>query len=171
MRFFNNLVTIVFCFLPFALLAQNEIQIGNLSGGKLTITNGAFLERNWGSKLENSGEMHTKSIVVSSDQTKAFIWCKVTGNSKNINCIGTTVAISKGKAYYCNTKSEYAPLLSDGPGIGGSVTHSCTGAPCTNCELRITSALDISCICKDGGCSNCKCNHTITLEINGNIGL
>lgn len=58
---------------------------------------------------------------------------------------------------YLNTRS-----------LGVSVTHTCTGAPCSSCEFTYTWTWLIfhgrinGCDCTQQSCEECKCNHAMS---------
>ena len=74
------------------------------------------------------------------------------------------------EAFIVPNPPAYSP---GGPGGGGSVTYSCIGNPCDDCEISISWPAgswlpDVSCGCSD---PEGHCNMSVSYTVNVNIGL
>lgn len=151
-------------------IAQEKLKIGEVSNGKLKITNESALRAFLMNQIGNSGSLE-KDIKLDFSPTadRIFAYLKVSGNKSGITSAGVLLVNQAGQAYIVAQKP---PANGDGSGVGGSVTVTCTGNPCTQCAPTIEwiggSWLPIiicSCLQPDG-----ICNQTITVTLNVNIG-
>jgi hypothetical protein len=150
-------------------IAQEKLKIGEVSNGKLKITNESALRAFLMKQIGNSGSLD-KDIKLDFSPTadRIFAYTKVTGNNSGITSAGVLLVNQHGEACIVAQKSAETDT-----GVGGSATVTCTGNPCTQCVPTIEwisgSWLPIiicTCLQPDG-----ICNQTITVTLNVNIGV
>ena len=107
---------------------------------------------------------------VSPSADRIFVYQKITGNKAGIASIGVMLVVI-GKEAYIVAGEPGSPVT--GPGIGGSVTVTCTGNPCTQCTPIIEwvngdwlPVIICTCLNPDG-----HCNMTISVTLNVEVGL
>lgn len=167
-------VFLIFIAMSFALTAYtqtiNEVAIGTMSKGKLTITNDQYLINYFNRSLKNNGTLGTYIPSYSPDYKIILLNCPVTDNTNGITCIGITLTVVNGTAYFLN---ENSALLDTG--VGGNVEISCVGDPCNSCLPKVSSwyPFHAYCACYQNipPCNSCHCNMTISTSINVTIGL
>gem|GEM_PF-2418934 len=154
-------------------IAQEKLKIGEAVNGKLKITNEADLRSFLMNELGRSGTLGKVIYSEVSPTADRFLaWLKVTGNRDDITTIGVLLANINNDVYIVANPDPQ--INAPGPGAGGSVTYTCIGAPCSNCNIKVTwppgSWLPtVSCFCKDSGGG--ECNMTVSVTFNVNIGM
>jgi hypothetical protein len=155
-------------FSPIISLSQvaNEVKIGTMVAGELKLTNEQYLIKRFNERMDHKGRLSGMSIAYSPDKKEILLTYKVQGNPKNIRCIGITMKVMDDVAYVFNENSELAKS-NIVPG-GGSCEVTCSGEPCTLCELQVTSWRPFLCSCKclQENCPSCRCNMAISSSIN-----
>jgi hypothetical protein len=150
-------------------IAQEKLKIGEVSNGKLKITNESALRAFLMNQIGNSGSLD-KDIKLDFSPTadRIFAYIKVTGNKSGITSAGVLLVNKNGEACIVAQKSGETDT-----GVGGSATVTCTGNPCTQCAPTIDwisgnwlPIIICTCLQPDG-----ICNQTITVTLNVNIGV
>jgi hypothetical protein len=150
--------------------AQEKLKIGEVVNGKLKITREADLRSFLLNNINKSGTLAKEIRVEVSPTADRFLaFLKVTGNKTGISCAGVMLVNINNEAFIVRYEPD-APVI---PGIGGSATYTCAGAPCTDCEISATwpsgSWLpNVSCYC---AAPEGECNMTISVTFSLKIGL
>ena len=151
-------------------IAQEKLKIGEAVNGKLKITNEADLRSFLMNELGRSGTLGKVIYSEISPTADRFLaWLKVTGNSNEITTIAVLLTNINNNVYI--VANPVNPINAPGPGVGGSFTYTCTGEPCSNCDIKITWPAgswtpDVSCVCKDSGGGICNLSVSVTFKIN-----
>lgn len=151
--------------------AQEKLKIGEVKNGKLTVTNIDVLRAFFIDYLGKSGTLGKDlQLSYSPDKSRVFAHYPVSGNKNKVTCVGVMLVYIDNEAYIVPNAPNYAP---GGPGGGGSVTITCIGNPCEDCEMNITWPSgswipDVSCSCDD---ADGHCNMSISYTVNVNVGL
>ncbi|MBW6460349.1 MAG: hypothetical protein K0B08_07215 [Bacteroidales bacterium] len=151
-------------------LAQEKLKIGEAVNGRLKITNETGLRKFLMNELGKTGVLGKEIYTEVSPTADRFLaYLKVTGNSNEITTIAVLLANINNNVYI--VANPVNPINAPGPGVGGSVTYTCTGEPCSNCDIKITWPAgswtpDILCVCKDSGGGICNLSVSVTFKIN-----
>lgn len=146
---------------------QEKLKIGDVVNGKLKITNEAALKGFFLQNLDKSGALENEVKVDASPKSDRFlVHMRVNGHKRGVNTIGVLLVNINNEAYIVNNQSDQ-PI---GPGIGGSITYSCIGDPCDNCNIKVTWPPgswkpDVHCECQSAGGGICNMTVTVVFEI------
>ena len=76
-------------------------------------------------------------------------------------------------SYLLDNSSVISYVLDENNGelsINGNstmITHTCSGDPCNACKINLGGWFSqTTCECTQTGCSDCKCNHTVSTGVN-----
>jgi hypothetical protein len=147
-------------------IAQEKLKIGDVTNGKLKITNESDLRAFYMNNINNSGNLDKEiKTDISPSADRIFAYLKVTGNKGGISSIGVLLVNIGNEAFIVANEP-------DSPGIGGSATVTCAGNPCTSCYPTIEWISGnwlpiIVCGCNDPGG---HCNMTVTFTVTINTG-
>ena len=148
-------------------IAQEKLKIGDVTNGKLRITNETALRAFFLENIGNTGSLD-KDIKVNFSPTadRVFVYLKVMGNRSGVSAVGVMLVNINNEAFIVAKETDSA-------GIGGSATISCIGNPCTSCYPTIEWLAGnwlpiIVCGCNDPGG---HCNMTVTFTITLNTGM
>lgn len=148
----------------------NEVRIGTISNGVLTISNDQYLIKYFKIRIGNDGSLGEYLFQYAPDKKTVLLSCPITENSKGVTCISLLLIVDQNIAYLTNEKSSLGDT-----GGGASVEVTCTGDPCNSCLVNVSSWYPFHAYCKchqnTPPCTNCKCNMTTSTTVNINIGL
>lgn len=153
-------------------MAQEKLKIGEMVDGRLKITHEADLRGFLMHHLNKSGTLGKEIFTeISPNADRILAWLKVNGNRDGVTTAGVMLVNMNNQAYIVARPDDQPPI---GPGAGGSITYTCTGDPCTNCDIKITWPAgswtpQVECICKDQGGGTC--NMTVSFTVSVKIGL
>lgn len=146
--------------------SANDVKIGTIVKGKLSVTNENYLMDYFNSRLNNNGELGKIDIQYSPDMNMILVDYPVSGNSKGVSCIGITLKVIKNDVYFVNETRNMTDASGNGWAIGSLV--SCKGNPCNSCSLLVLSWRPFlaQCKCNQANCNSCDCNMSITGHVN-----
>jgi hypothetical protein len=145
-------------------IAQEKLKIGDVTNGKLKITNESALRAFLMNNIGKTGTLDKEiKVEVSPTADRIFAYLKVTGNRGGISSIGVLLVNINNEAFIVANEP-------DSPGVGGSATVTCVGNPCTSCYPTIQWINNnwlpiIVCGCNDPG-GHCNMTVTFTVSIN-----
>ncbi len=151
------------CSISLSLSAQQsgKIKIGTVKNKQLSITNSVAICNYLKDILGKSGgSLGDYQVVASPTADRFAITYTVSRNTNSVSSIGVMVVAINQDVFLIPDEAEASI------GGKGSISYSCSGAPCTSCYPAITWpqgnwAPTIVCNCPEGGTGK-QCNMSIS---------
>lgn len=147
--------------------AQEKLKIGEMVDGKLKITHEADFRSFIMNHLKKSGTLGKEIYTeISPTADRVLAWLKVSGNENDITTAGVMLVNDNNQVCIIARPADQAM----GPGVGGSLTYTCTGNPCSICDIKITWPSGswtpiVECVCKDQGGGTCDMSVSFTVSV------
>ncbi len=142
--------------------AQENIPVCIIKKGEITITNEKFLNEYFFKKIGESGTLDSFNPLLSPDGSLVYIISKISGNEKNIRCIGVSLIVKENKAYYVPIGTEGMDDFLN----KSSITNTCESTKCTSCILKVVSWKPFNTMCESDNKdkNNCICGHSLSIS-------
>jgi hypothetical protein len=159
-RFF--MIISILLFNVFFSNAQDNIPVGKITDGVFKFTDKDFLQDYFFEKIGKSGTINPFAINYSPDGDLIYITAVISDNSQNITCIGISLIVKKGIAYYIRIGNEGRQGFLN----KSSVTNTCVSENCKTCKLIVTSwnPFQTECKAENDDKNKCKCQHSLSVS-------